>query len=375
MTADAGYPINRSVLIVDDDATNLKALQEILGKSYKVYPAPNGDRALLFLEKTIPGLILLDVKMPGLNGYDMIKILKQNPRLRDIPVIFLTAQESRDKEEQAFQLGAVDYILKPISAGVVQKRVQLHLELQSYRKNLEELVTVRTNQLQKTQDTILEILANLTAYRDNETGCHLQRTTWYARRLVDCLREKGRMAYRISGSYAENIVKSAKLHDIGKVAISDGILLKPGPLTPDEFAVIKTHTTLGARIIDHAMKELGDDSDFLLVAKEIVYTHHEWWNGAGYPRGLAGGKIPLSGRLMAIADVYDALSSERPYKKSYSHEKALEIMWAEAGTHLDPHLMELAKDVLSGFDDAVYAYKEEPDYIDTLYREALTRAR
>ncbi|MDR1542021.1 MAG: response regulator [Clostridiales bacterium] len=353
------FAANRSVLIVDDNATNLKLLQEILKGRYKVYPAPSGERAIAFLEKTIPGLILLDVEMPGMNGYQVIAKLKNDQRWQDIPVIFLTAQEGRAGEEQAFLMGAVDYILKPISAGVVLKRVQLHIELQNYRKNLEQLVEIKTYQVLKSQDTILDILANVTAYRDNETGGHIRRTTVYTQLIVEHLFKIGHHEYRLNRNYADHIIKSAKLHDIGKVAISDSVLLKPGKLTKEEFEFIKKHPVIGARMIDNAMRQLGDDSTFLLVAKEIIYSHHEWWNGKGYPQGLSGDDIPLSGRIMAVADVYDALISDRPYKKAFSHEEAFAIIWEEAGTHFDPYLMELARDVLLKFKDVIYQYQDE----------------
>jgi putative two-component system response regulator len=256
-------------------------------------------------------------------------------------------------------MGAVDYILKPISAGVVLKRVQLHIELQNYRKSLELLVEAKTNQVQKSQDTILDILANVTAYRDNETGGHIRRTTVYTELIVEKLFAEGNHKYRMTRNYADNIIKSAKLHDIGKVAIADSVLLKPSRLTDAEFAQIKKHPTLGAKMIDNAVRQLGDDSTFLLVAKEIVYSHHEWWNGRGYPLGLSGEDIPLSGRVMAIADVYDALISDRPYKRSFKHQLAMDLIWEEAGTHFDPYLMEIMKDAFCTFNKVVYQYDEE----------------
>jgi len=348
-----------SILVVDDNPLNLKTLQEILKDAYKVYLAPAGERALAFLERVIPDLILLDIEMPGMDGLEVIHRLKQDPRWLDIPVIFLTALEDRTKEETAFQMGAVDYILKPISAGVVLKRIHLHIELQTYRKSLEKLVEIKTNQLLRSQDTILEILVNVTSYRDNDTGDHIQRTTFFTERIVNYLFELGMHEYRMNRNYADNIIKTAKLHDIGKVGISDTILLKPGKLSPPEYSEIKKHTTLGAKMIDDAMVELGDDSTFLLVAKELVYSHHEWWNGNGYPLGLAGEDIPLSGRIMAVSDVYDALITDRPYKKAFSHDRAVEIMLEESGTHFDPNLMNIIKRIILDFADVSLPSKEE----------------
>lgn len=348
-----------TILVVDDDPTNLRFLQEILKYSYKVYAAPSGERALMFLENKIPNLILLDIEMPGMSGYDVIVKLKSDYRWSEIPVVFLTAQEGRDKEQQAFKLGAVDYILKPISSGVVLSRVNLHMQLEGYKQNLEQLVQIKTAQLQKTQDSILDMLSNVTAYRDNETGAHIKRTTFYVQLLIDSLISQNLPQYKVSTEYAQNIVKSAKLHDIGKVAVPDGILLKPGKLTPMEFEIIKQHTKLGADLLDDAIQELGDDSSFLHVAREIVIAHHEWWNGRGYPNALSGHDIPIAGRVMAIADVYDALISERPYKVPFTHEQAIDIIMEASGTHFDPTILEVTQDVMAQFPSIVNKYKDE----------------
>lgn len=341
---------SHSILIVDDDATNLSMLQEILKSTYKVYPSPSGERALAFLARHIPDLILLDVEMPGMNGYEVITRIKEDPRLSTIPVLFLTAQEGREKEEMALRLGAADYILKPITAGVVRARVAMQIELEVYRKRLEHLVERKTQQLQNTQDSILDILASVTAWRDSGTGGHITRTTSYVQLIVRCLQRKGNPNYLISPSYGESIIKTAKLHDIGKVAISDSILLKPGKLTPEEFNEIKKHTTFGAQMIDDAIEDLGDESSFLHVAREIVISHHEWWNGSGYPKGLKGSAIPISGRIMAISDIYDSLTSKRPYKGAMPHDEAMSIIRSETGPHFDPLLIELLEDAYPQFD-------------------------
>ena len=344
-----------SILVVDDDATNLRMLHEILTPAYKVYAAPSGERAMRFLERQHPDLILLDVEMPGLNGYQVIKMLKDNPVLASIPVLFLTAQEGHDKEETALRLGAVDYILKPITAGVVLARVNLHMELEIYRKRLETLVSQKTAQLNRTQDSILDILAGVTAWRDSGTGGHIARTTAYSQIIVECLQGKNHRNYIITPEYGQNIIKSSKLHDIGKVAISDGILLKPGKLTNYEFDEIKKHTTFGARMIDDAIEDLGDVSSFLRVAREIVVGHHEWWDGSGYPKSLSGDEIPISGRVMAIADIYDSLTSERPYKGALSHDEAMKIILDETGTHFDPLLIYMLRDIFPRFEDIALA--------------------
>ncbi len=350
------------VLVVDDDPTNLRFLNEILKEDYQPYLAPSGERALRFLEDHRPQLILLDVEMPRMSGYDVIRAIKQQPEVAEIPVIFLTGLEGRDNEQRALDLGAVDYILKPISAGIVKSRVSLHVELMAYRKNLEQMVEIRTAQLKRTQDAILDVLANLTSFRDNETGAHILRTTIYCEVLVNNLRKKNHPDYEISAAYAESIVKAAKLHDIGKVAVPDNILLKPARLTPLEFEIIKQHTTYGAQILDTAIKDLGgeEDSYFLNVSREIIATHHERWDGHGYPAGLAGKNIPLSGRILAIADVYDALISHRPYKPRFLHEAAVQMIVDDAGKHFDPTLVELSLDVMNDFREIANKYQDQP---------------
>lgn len=346
MTKDNAKPM---ILIVDDDTTNLRFLQNILHEEYAVRLTQSGARALKFLEEDTPDLILLDVEMPQMSGYDLIKIIKQNPKWKDIPIVFLTALEGRDKEQFAFDLGAVDYILKPISVGVVRARVHLHIELERYRRQLEQLVEVRTQQLKTTQDVLLNTMASMTSSRDNETGEHIKRTTIYSQVLLENLMKINHPRYQVEPVYAESIINSAKLHDIGKVSVPDNILLKPGKLTPLEFNVMKQHTVYGAHILDTAMYELGETSYFLSVAREIIISHHEKWDGTGYPYKLEGEDIPLSARIMAIADVYDALISYRPYKAGFSHETAIDIILKDTGTHFDPTLIELSRDVMEGF--------------------------
>ncbi len=352
-----------TVLVVDDDPTNLRFLNEILKEDYHPFLAPSGERALMFLKTRIPDLILLDVEMPQMNGYDVIRTIKQNPTWVDIPIVFLTGQEGRDKEQMALDLGAVDYILKPISAGIVKSRVGLHIELETYRKSLERMVDVRTSQLRRTQDAILDILANMTSFRDNETGQHIKRTTVYAELLIANLRKKNHPRYQIDDRYAESISKAAKLHDIGKVAVPDNILLKPARLSSLEFELIKQHTVYGAQILDAAIEGLGpgDSSYFLTVAREIIATHHEKWDGSGYPKGLSGENIPLSGRILAIVDVYDALISHRPYKPSFRHEAAIKTIIEDAGTHFDPTLVDLSLNVFDQFRDIAHKHQDKPN--------------
>ena len=327
------------ILLVDDSTINLVLLQGILGENYETYSAESAEEALVILETVTPDLILLDVEMPGMNGYELISRLKSDSRWIGIPVIFLTAQEGRDKEEQAFLLGAVDYIQKPISTGIVLARVNLHLELALYRRSLESIVAEKTTRLSQTQDSILDVLASVTAFRDKETGAHIKRTTLFGEKLLAFFDSQDIPGYRFSPIHASNIIKSLKLHDIGKVAVPDSVLLKPGKLTSSEFDVMKLHTTYGAQMINDAINDLGDES-FLYTAREIILSHHEKWNGSGYPLGLSGTDIPLSGRIMAVADVYDALISKRPYKEPFTHDMAREIIISDGGIHFDPMLVD-----------------------------------
>jgi putative two-component system response regulator len=348
----------RSILAVDDDATNLRILQEILKPAYKVYASPSEERALGFLENRIPDLIMLDVEMPGMGGYELLKRLKADKRFASIPVLFLTAQEGRDKEEEAFRLGAVDYILKPVTAGVVRVRVDLHIKSEDYRKNLEKLVDQKTERLGRMQDSILKILSGIAARRDGgETG-HIERMAAYVSLAVKNLSEADDPAYRVTQQYGDSIIKASRLHDIGHVAIPDSVLLKPGPLTPDEFAVMRTHTIIGAEIIDEAINDIGDDSSFLATAREIVISHHEWWNGRGYPNSLSGAEIPLSGRIVALADTYDSLTSGNLCKNQLVHREAMRIIHEETGSHFDPRMIEILDNIFPTFQDVKSATRD-----------------
>lgn len=350
--------LNSKVLVVDDSLFILKVIKDMLADKYDVCLASSASIACAMLEEYIPDLILLDLEMPKINGYEFIKTLKSSQKWRDIPVIFLTGMDDRKKEEKALTMGAVDYILKPISAGVLRTRIQMHLELTAYQKKLEDLVDLKTRQLLRTQDLILDILANVTSYRDNDTGEHLIRTTNYSKLIAEKLLEIRHPEYTITPAYANNIIKCAKLHDIGKIAVPDSILLGDKRLTPEEFEEIKKHTTFGAQMIDNAILDLGDNASFLSTARELILHHHEWWNGSGYPKKLEGKEIPISARIMAIADVYDALISQRSYKEAFSHERAVDILQNEAGTHFDAVLMEIITDLFPKFKEVAQTFKD-----------------
>jgi putative two-component system response regulator len=323
-----------SLLVVDDSPENIDVLRGILGDDYIIRVATSGQLALKLVAQQSPDLILLDVMMPGLDGYDVCRELKANETSRHIPVIFVTAMNDVRDEERGFALGAADYITKPVSPPIVRARVRAHLALADQRRGLQHMVNERTcelensnSKLQKTYLTMIQQLGRAADYRDNETGLHVVRVGYYSRLLGQAA---GLLAQR-----ADLLMYASMMHDIGKIGIRDDILLKPGKLTVEEFDIIKSHSMIGAQIIgDH-------DAEVLQMAREIAQSHHEKWNGKGYPNGLIGEEIPLVARIVAIADVFDALTCIRPYKAAWPVEKALELICCEAGQHFDPLLVEL----------------------------------
>lgn len=328
----------KKVLIVDDDANNLQVLRQILKQEHDLFFAKSGMKAVELAESYPPDLILLDVMMPDVDGYEVCRLLKGNPRFKRTPIIFVTALTDIEDEEMGLKLGAVDYITKPISAAIVKARIQTHLDAYDQNRALEKAVKIRTKELTRTQDATIFSLATLAEYRDNETGGHIIRTKSYVGALAKRLYEDSPYSDLLTEEIVDLMEKSAPLHDIGKVGVPDALLLKPGKLTPQEFEEMKKHTIYGYEAILKAEQYLGADESlsFLRYAREIAYTHQEKWDGSGYPQGLAGDKIPLSGRLMAVADVYDALISKRIYKPPFSHKKAMEIMKEGRGSHFDP---------------------------------------
>ena len=323
------------ILVVDDTEANIDILVDALGDDYRVNVALDGETALDSLVKNPPDLILLDIMMGGMDGYEVCRRLKADQTTRDIPVIFLTALTASSNEAKGLNLGAVDYITKPFSPDLVKARVRNHLELKLHRDHLEEMVKLRTDELLLTQEVTIESLGTLAEFRDPETGGHIQRTKMYLRLLAEHLSGHAKFKSLLEGETIELLHKSAPLHDIGKVAVADAILLKPGKLNEAEFEEMKKHTVYGRDAIMVSERKLGNNS-FLKYARIIAYTHHEKWDGSGYPRGLRGEETPIPGRLMAVADVYDALVSKRPYKKPFSHSKAVSIMLEGRGTHFDP---------------------------------------
>ncbi|MDR1137195.1 MAG: response regulator [Synergistaceae bacterium] len=337
------------VLTIDDDPIILNSVLSTLKQDYSVRPFKSGETALKYLENNMADLVLLDYNMPGMSGFDVLKALQGDSRLREIPVIFLTGSVNGDDEIQALELGAMDYLLKPFKPKSLTLRVKLHLELHRYRHHLESLVAEKTRQLRQInrklemRDRItLDLLARASDLRDHDTGTHILRTTEYARVIVNDLVENKTEGYSISEIQGWDIVEAMKLHDIGKIAMPDKVLLKSGRLTDDEFEIIKTHPSHGAEMLRDAVKKLEDDS-LLRVALDIVYCHHEKWDGTGYPNKTKGTNIPLCARIAAISDVFDALTSARPYKEAFPCEKALAILYEESGTHFDPYLISVVK--------------------------------
>ncbi|MGL6072083.1 response regulator [Craterilacuibacter sp.] len=336
------------VLVVDDMPDNLLLMGELLKNDYRVKLAPSGEKGLRIANSTPqPQLVLLDIMMPDIDGYEVCTRLKADERTRDIPVIFLTALSREEDETRGFALGAVDYITKPISPPIVLARVATHLLLKAaadflrdQNAFLEQEVRRRTDEVQAIQDVTIHAMASLAETRDNETGSHIRRTQFYVKALAIELARVPRYAATLSAHAIDVLFKSAPLHDIGKVGIPDAILLKPDRLTPQEFAIMQQHTTLGRDAILHAEQLLGMQVPFLECAKDIAYSHQEKWDGSGYPQGLAGEAIPLAARLMALADVYDALISRRVYKAGLPHAIARGIIVNGSATHFDPQVVE-----------------------------------
>jgi putative two-component system response regulator len=366
--ADTNTYIDKpTVLVVDDTPDNLSLMSGLLKDLYKVKIANNGERALkVAMTGTPPDIILLDIMMPVMDGYETCRHLKANTETRDIPVIFLTAKAEIEDEMRGFELGAVDYITKPISPPVVLARVKTHLQLKrmsDYLKDqnafLEDEVQRRTQEVVATQEVTILAMASLAETRDNDTGNHIRRTQHYLKVLAEKLRRQPRFSHFLDDDKTIDLLfKSAPLHDIGKVGIPDHILLKPGRFTPEEFEIMKTHAALGRDAIIAAEQRLGVDLPFLSFAKEIAYSHQEKWDGSGYPEGLSGDDIPISGRLMAVADVYDALICRRVYKEGMPHEKAVGIIVESKGSHFDPDVVEAFIEIADEFIKIAKRYED-----------------
>jgi putative two-component system response regulator len=351
---------NRSkIILVDDNVSNLQQGRNILKTFYEVYPAPSAAKLFEILEKILPDLILLDIEMPDMNGYEAIKKLKEDKRLADIPVIFLTSLTDEASELEGFDLGAVDYIAKPFSGPLLLKRIANQLlivrqqqKLRQYAETLEIKVREKTAEVLHLQNAVLATVADLVEFRDKCTGGHIERTQRYMKSLLEELIRKESYREEITHWDMNFFLPSVQLHDVGKIAISDLILNKPAKLTPEEFEIMKSHVTVGIAAVNQIMNNTEEHA-FLRHSLYITGAHHEKWDGSGYPAGLKGLEIPLEGRLMAIADVYDALISVRPYKKAFTHEEASKIIVESAGTHFDPVLVEVFRGIEYDFAEVV----------------------
>ncbi|MDR2558412.1 MAG: response regulator [Oscillospiraceae bacterium] len=334
--------MQKTIFVVDDIDTNLAMANEALKEHYRVMTLPSAAKMFKLLEKIKPDLILLDIEMPEMDGFEALKRLKENNSQADIPVIFLTSMTDNTVEVRGFQLGVVDFVIKPFSTPVLINRIKTHLDIDS-------IIRERTSKLQNLQNAIIFGFADMVEGRDEGTGGHVDRTAAYVRILVEAMAKSGIYADEIKQLDLDSFVSSARLHDVGKIAISDIILNKPGKLTDEEFAIMKTHTTEGEGAIDQIISRT-DDVEFLLDARLFAGSHHERWDGKGYPYRLAGENIPIHGRVMAFADVYDALVSERPYKKAFSSEEAIKIIMEGAGTQFDPAIADVFYEIRKQFE-------------------------
>jgi len=323
----------KTIFVVDDSDTNLSMAEAVLEDHYRVMTMPSALKMFTLLEKVTPDLILLDIEMPGMDGFETISKLKSENVWSDIPVVFLTGRNDAEVEARGLEMGAVDFVTKPFSAPVLLNRIQTHL-------NIDEIIRERTLQLHRLQNSIVAVLADMVENRDKGTGGHIERTSIYIKILIDEMIKRGVYADEIKSWDVDKIISSAKMHDLGKISITDVIVNKPGKLTDEEYEIMKSHAVEGERIIDEIIARTGEE-DFLINAKLFAGTHHERWDGKGYPRGLKETEIPLQGRIMAVVDVYDALVSERPYKKAFTDEEAVKIIMQNSGSQFDPKIADI----------------------------------
>jgi putative two-component system response regulator len=367
----------KTIFIVDDNDVNLSTADKALSKQYRAFTLPSASDMFDLLNDIVPDLILLDISMPQMNGFEAMRQLKSDARYSDIPVIFLSGRDDTTTEAHVFEIGALDFISKPFSEAVLLNRIKTHLGIEDLIHERTAMLQQRTGKLQRLQNSMVSILANMVESRDKYTGRHIERTTKYVKILLGAMLERGVYSdeitqwnfeevvssarlHDIGEIFAANeadphdletVISSARLHDIGKITISDLILNKPDKLTAEEYELMKAHAIEGEKIIDSIITESGNEV-FLQNAKLFAGCHHERWDGTGYPRGLKGENIPLQGRIMAVVDVYDALISERSYKKAFTHEKAVEIIKESSGSHFDPKIVDVFLEVSDLFREA-----------------------
>ena len=367
---------SRKILIVDDDRAFRALLEVLLRQDYELAEAKNGAQALRVAETFCPDLVLLDVSMPGIDGFETCRRLKANPHGSQLHVIIVTAKSSREDQLQAYEAGADDYVVKPLDRHELQSRVQLHFrlrdsinqantirgELASRHADLRRMADERTQEIVATQDVAVFTLAKITECRDNETGQHLVRMRAFAQIIAEQLRRDSPYAESIDNRFLDDLFRSSPLHDIGKVGICDSILLKPGRLTDEEFEIMKRHTIIGANILDEAIMH-SQCAGFLGLGSVIARFHHERWDGKGYPAGLVGEEIPLPARIVSVADVYDALTTERPYKAAFPARRSRKIIEAGSGTQFDPIVVEAFRQRYDDIFDIQERYRDNPDLV------------
>lgn len=329
----------KKILLIDDVKFNLVTARDVLKDDYILWEAMSAKEGFELLKKELPDLILLDIVMPEMDGYEMITKLKNTRRYKKIPVIFLTAETDPKAEIKGFDLGAVDFITKPFIAPVMKRRVQTQLELSAYQHHLEELVEQKCEENDRLQYLISSGFAELVESRDGVTGGHIKNTLIYFNEFIHFLREDPKYHDEITDDFIKLTVRSAPLHDIGKIGIDDKVLRKPSSLERTEMQYMQTHAELGGATF-HKIRKIYPESELLQIAEHMAMYHHERWDGTGYPTGKSGLDIPLEARIMSVVDVYDALTSKRPYKEPFSHEKSMEIIVSGRGTQFDPDLVD-----------------------------------
>ena len=346
------------IMIIDDTPENLKILELLLFENnYKVYAFPSGNMAIQAAELNPPDLVLLDINMPNMNGIDVCKLFKSNQKLKNIPVIFLTAMVQIEDKITAFEAGGVDYITKPFNFAEVLARIKTHLKIKNLQEELLQInrelnrrVATQVKEIADSQMAAIVALANLAETRDNNTGKHIENVQELCLILARELAKEEEFKHIITDEFIKIFYYTAALHDVGKVGIKDKILLKPDKLTPEEFEIMKSHTIIGAKSLLKA-KEKYPENKYVSAGIKLALTHHEKWDGSGYPNGLKGEDIPLESRILAVADAYDTLRNERVYKQAYSHNKSIELIIKDIGTHFDPNIIKVFKKIHKKFDD------------------------
>jgi len=347
----------KKIIIVDDNPENLSVIKNTIKDKYEVFPTPSASKMFELMEHVTPDLILLDIEMPDMNGYEAAKALKKNAKFGNIPIIFLTAKSDPESEMEGLNIGAVDYIHKPFIGPLLVRRIQTHLTLIEYQKmleahnrSIEEMLEIRVKEVMNLQISVLNIVADLVECRDELIGTHLSRVPLYLSLLIDKMVDDGVYAEEVMSFDMDFILPSSMLHDVGKLGIKESILNKPGKLTALEYEIVKRHVQIGVDAITR-MEETTMNHGFFRHAKRFTASHHEKWDGSGYPKGLKGLEIPLEGRLLAIVDAYDSIVSIRPYKPAIDHSVAVELIKKDSGKHFDPKLVEVFCSISDQFKD------------------------